>query len=94
MRSEVKFASARPHRYPSDMVEGEAPCAVTFKTFAIPVVVGNLAAIGVGAITRTLYKSDAQTTRETATAFTRWSAFWLAAGLTWIALNRRNGAAT
>jgi hypothetical protein len=67
---------------------------VTFKTFAIPVVVGNLAALGVGAITRSIYKEDALTTRETASAFTRWSAFWLAAGLTWVALNRRNGSST
>ena len=70
------------------------PCAVTFKTFAIPVVIGNLAALGVGAITRSLYKEDALTTRQTAMAFTRWGTFWIAAGLTWVALNRHNGAST
>jgi len=72
----------------------EKPCAVTFKTFAIPVIVGNLAAIGVGAIARALYRTEALTTRQTVMSFTRWGAFWIAGGLTWVALNRRNGAST
>lgn len=72
----------------------EKPCAVTFKTFAIPVVVGNLAAIAVGAIARSLYHEEALTTKQTVMSFTRWGAFWIAGGLTWVALNRRNGAST
>lgn len=72
----------------------EKPCAVTFRAFAIPVIVGNLAALGVGAIARSLYQSEALTTRQTVMAFTRWGGFWIAAGLTWVAMNRRNGAAT
>jgi hypothetical protein len=72
----------------------EKPCAVTFRSFAIPVIVGNLAALGVGALARSLYKSEALTTRQTVMFFTRWGTFWIAAGLTWVALNRRNGAST
>ena len=69
------------------------PCAVTFWTFAIPVLVGNVVALGVGGLARALYTKEALTTRQTAMAFTRLGAFWFAAGMTWIALNRRNGAA-
>ncbi len=72
----------------------EKPCAVTCREFAIPVVVGNLAALAVGAIARSLYKDEALTTRQTVMSFTRWGTFWIAGGLTWVALNRRkNGAA-
>ena len=77
------------------MTESDAkPCAVTFWTFAIPVLVGNVAALMVGGIARSLYTQDTLTTRQTAMAFTRLGAFWFAAGMTWIALNRRNGSAT
>lgn len=77
------------------MAESETqPCAVTFWTFAIPVIVGNIAALGVSAAVRTFYAQEALTTRQTAMAFTRFGAFWFAAGMTWIALNRRNGART
>jgi len=72
----------------------EKPCAVTFRAFAIPVIVGNLAALGVGAVARSLYKDETLTTRQTVMSFTRWGTFWIAAGLTWVALNRRNGAST
>jgi len=75
------------------MAESDAkPCAVTFWTFAIPVLVGNVVALGVGGLARALYTKEALTTRQTAMAFTRLGAFWFAAGMTWIALNRRNGA--
>lgn len=73
----------------------EAPsCSVNFWTFAVPVLAGNLAAIGTGAAARALYKNEPNGTRETATLFARFGAFWLAAGLTWIAIARRNGAST
>lgn len=76
------------------MAEDTKPCAVTFWTFAIPVVIGNLAAVGVGAVTRSIYHEEALTTRKTAMAVTGLASFWFAAGLTWIYLNRRNGAST
>jgi hypothetical protein len=78
------------------MEEGDLaqPCAVTFWTFAVPVFVGNMAMLSVGALTRAAYTNKPPTTRETAATFARFGAFWVAAGLTWIAMNQRNGAKT
>jgi hypothetical protein len=76
------------------MVNGDfaQPCAVTFWTFATPVLVGNLTALAVRSLVKMHYSDEATTTRETAATFATFGAFWLAAGLTWIALNQRNGA--
>jgi hypothetical protein len=68
------------------------PCAVTFWTFATPVLVGNLTALAIRALVKAHYSDEPTTTRETAATFATFGAFWVAAGLTWIALNRRNGA--
>jgi hypothetical protein len=70
------------------------PCALRFWSFAGPVILGNLAMLGVGALADVYYKSEPRTTRQTAIAFAKLSAFWLVAGGSWIALNRRNGVAT
>jgi hypothetical protein len=76
------------------MDEGDLaqPCAVTFWTFAAPVLVGNIAALGVRALVKAHYSDEPHTTRETAATFATFGAFWVAAGLTWITMNRRNGA--
>jgi hypothetical protein len=76
------------------MNEGDLaqPCAVTFWTFATPVLVGNLAVLAVGSLVDAYYSKEPRTTRQTATMFAKFGAFWTAAGITWIALNRRNGA--
>jgi hypothetical protein len=68
------------------------PCAVTFWTFATPVLVGNLAVLGVGALVNLYCSNEESTTRKTAVMFAKLSAFWAAAGLTWIVMNKRNGA--
>jgi hypothetical protein len=67
------------------------PCAVKFWTFAVPVFAGNIAVLATGALARHFYKEEPQTTRQTATMFAKFSTFWLVAGLTWIAMNKRNG---
>jgi hypothetical protein len=74
----------------SDLVP---PCALKFWTFAGPVLLGNLAMLGVGALANAYYKTEPHTTRQTAIAFAKLGTFWLVAGGAWIALNRRNGAA-
>jgi hypothetical protein len=66
------------------------PCSVSFWTFAGAVLVGNMAMLGVGVLTDALYKEEPKT-KQTAAAFAKIGAFWLAAGLAWIAFNRRNG---
>ena len=38
------------------------------------------------------FKDEPHTTRQTAITFAKLGAFWFAAGMAWIALNRRNGA--
>jgi hypothetical protein len=67
------------------------PCAVQFWTFATPVLVGNLTALAVRALVKAHYSDEPVTTRDTAATFATFGAFWIAAGLTWISLNRRNG---
>jgi hypothetical protein len=75
------------------MDEGDLaqPCAVTFWTFAGPVLIGNVAMLGVGALANAYFKDEPHTTRQTAITFAKFGAFWFAAGMAWIALNRRNG---
>lgn len=68
------------------------PCAVTFWTFAAPVIVGNLAMLGASVLMNTYYSDHPLSTRETAATFAKFGAFWIAAGATWIAMNHRNGA--
>ena len=70
------------------------PCAVSFWTFAAPVLVGNMATLGVGLIVDTYYHGSDPSTKHTAATFAKIGAFWMTAGLVWIALNRRNGEAT
>lgn len=70
------------------------PCAVDFWTFAGPVIAGKFAVLGTGALVRRFYKDESPTTRQTAAMFAKFGAFWLVAGLTWIAMNKRNGAST
>lgn len=69
------------------------PCAVKFWTFAGPVFAGNLAVLATGALAKKFYKEEPHTTRQTAAMFAKFGTFWLVAGLTWIAMNKRNGAA-
>jgi hypothetical protein len=68
------------------------PCAVTFWSFAGPVLIGNLSMLAVGALADSYYSDEPHTTRKTAITFARYGAFWLAAGAAWIAFNRKNGA--
>lgn len=69
------------------------PCAVSFWTFAGPVLIGNMAMLGVGMLTDAFYKDEPKT-KQTAATFAKIGAFWFAAGLAWIAFNRRNGEAS
>lgn len=68
------------------------PCAVKFWTFAAPVIAGNFAVLATGALIRHLYAHEPNSTRETAASFTKFGAFWLTAGVVWIAMNKQNGA--
>jgi hypothetical protein len=68
-------------------------CAVNFWTFAIPVIVGNLVAMGVGHAAKKVFNGDHASTQEAAMFATKAGAFWVTAGLTWIYMAKRNGAA-
>ena len=68
-------------------------CAVNFWTFAVPVLVGNAVALGVGYATKKAFNGDHASTQEAAKCATKAGAFWVAAGLTWIVMAKRNGAA-
>jgi hypothetical protein len=68
-------------------------CAVNFWTFAVPVLVGNAAAYGTGFIAKKVFNGDHASTQEAAMFATKFGAFWVFAGLTWIFMAKRNGAA-
>ncbi len=70
------------------------PCAVTFWTFAVPVITGNAAMLAMDGLTALYYHDKPKATRETASNFAKFGVFWLAAGVTWIAMNHKNGAQT
>ena len=67
-------------------------CAVNFWTFAVPVLIGNAVAMGVGYATKKFYNGDHASTQAAAMFATKAGAFWVAAGLTWIFMAKRNGA--
>lgn len=68
-------------------------CAVNFWTFAVPVLVGNAIAFGTGYAAKRAFDDDHASTQEAAMFATKFGAFWVAAGLTWIFMAKRNGVA-
>jgi hypothetical protein len=100
LRPKREFEQVRRTRYLEPMVAKTKStalagpvCAVNFWTFAIPVIVGNLVAMGTGYATKKAYNGDHASTQEAAMFATKAGAFWVAAGLTWIYMAKRNGAA-
>jgi nucleoside recognition membrane protein YjiH len=67
-------------------------CAVNFWTFAVPVIAGMTGSHVVGLAAKRVFKSDHASTQDAAMMATKFGAFWLISGFTWIALCRRNGA--
>lgn len=69
----------------------DAPCAVNFWTFAVPVIAGMTGSHAVGLLAKRVFHRDPATTQDAAMLATKFGAFWLISGFTWIALCRRNG---
>lgn len=65
---------------------------MSFWHFAGSVMAGNAAAVAAVYLTRKAFERDSEAIRNTAAAFTGLAAFWLAGGLTWVALSKRVGA--
>jgi len=68
--------------------EGEKP--VSFWRFAGPVIAGSLVARGAAWATTATLTAAHPTTRKTAATFVGIGAFWLVAGLGWVAFNRKS----
>lgn len=66
------------------------PCAAHWWTFAVPVIVGNIAGRAAERLVKAHHANAAEATRSSAGHFARIGTFWVAAGLTWIAICRRN----
>lgn len=62
---------------------------VNFWCFAGPVLLGNLATVGAVWLTRKAFADEPERTQKTAAAFTGIAAFWLTAGLAWIAIAKK-----
>lgn len=69
-------------------------CAVDFWTFAVPVMVGMMGSHSVGLLAKRMYNGDHAKTQEAALLATKFGAFWLLSGFTWIYLSKRKGKAT
>lgn len=68
----------------------QTECPVSFWRFATPVILGNFAGLGAGALARTLFAPGAHPrTRETVSTIAGIAAFWIVAGSAWIIANRR-----
>jgi hypothetical protein len=66
-----------------------AECPVSFWRFAGPVLAGQLGGAGAAALGRYATAGAHPTTRATAATILGIAGFWLAGGLTWIAVSRR-----
>jgi len=100
LRSKGEFEQIQRTRYLDHMTASTKPtalagpvCAVNFWTFAIPVIAGNLVALGVGRAAKRVFNGDHASTQEAAMFATKMGAFWVTAGLTWIYMAKRNGVA-
>jgi hypothetical protein len=88
-----KFAERATLIHMKTVALADPTCAVNFWTFAIPVIVGNVVALGVGYAAKKAFNGDHASTQETAMFATKAGAFWVTAGLTWIYMAKRNGVA-
>lgn len=70
------------------------PCAMSFWTFAVPVILASAGSQGVGLLTKKLFNGSHASIQDAAMFTTRLGAFWLIAGFAWIAMCKRNGAKT
>lgn len=66
-------------------------CAVDFWTFAVPVLVGMLGSHAAGLAAKQMFNGDHAQTQEAALLATKFGAFWLLGGFTWIFLSKRKG---
>lgn len=68
------------------------PCSMNFWTFAVPVMLATAGSSGISLLAKKLFVKDHESVQETAMFATKFGAFWLIAGFSWIAMCKRNGA--
>lgn len=74
--------------------EISAPGPVPLWKFVVPVTVGSAVGAGFAWAARNALDSEHPQTQKTAGAFAHMVGFWLAAGLTWIVLERQSDGAS
>lgn len=76
------------------MSEVAPVCAVSFWTFAVPVMLATGGSQGIGLLAKKLFDGEHEKFQEAAMFATKFGAFWFIAGFTWIAMCKRNGVKT
>lgn len=65
----------------------DAKCPASFWRFAGPVIMGNLAALGVGYMAKRMMPDAHPTTRTTIALLSANATFWIVGGFTWVAMH-------
>jgi len=82
-------------RYLGDVAEQTAlikPCATSFWSFAVPAMMAGAGSAVAGLVVKKLYNGESPAVQEAAVVATKFGAFWLVGGFTWIAMRKRSQA--
>jgi hypothetical protein len=90
-----EFEQVARLRYLGDVAENQnmiaKPCAVSFWHFAIPAMLAGAGSAIAGVIVKRRYDNESSKIQEAAVHATKFGAFWLIGGFTWIVMCKRTG---